>query len=335
MKKGHGEEQKVEASVGADEAHGRLDRFLASKFSEWSRTRLKRLILDGRVRVGGRTISDPEYRVKPAERVELTVPPPEPAKPGAENIPLDIVHEDSELIVINKAAGLVVHPAAGNRTGTLVNALIAHCGETLSGIGGEKRPGIVHRLDKDTSGLLVVAKTDRAHRALAAQFADHGRRGGLERGYLALVWGVPDPREGTIEKPIGRDPKSRVKMAVRAGGRRAVTHYKTRAVYRDAKGKPVASLVECRLETGRTHQIRVHLAKIGNPLLGDSVYGAGFRTRASLLSTKAARALASLKRQALHAYLLGFKHPASGQTLKFKRNPPPDLAFLLSAFTPK
>ena len=335
MKKGHGEEQKVEASVGADEAHGRLDRFLASKFSEWSRTRLKRLILDGRVRVGGRTISDPEYRVKPAERVELTVPPPEPAKPGAENIPLDIVHEDSELIVINKPAGLVVHPAAGNRTGTLVNALIAHCGESLSGIGGEKRPGIVHRLDKDTSGLLVVAKTDRAHRALAAQFADHGRKGGLERGYLALVWGVPDPREGTIEKPIGRDPKSRVKMAVRAGGRRAVTHYKTRAVYRDAKGKPVASLVECRLETGRTHQIRVHLAKIGNPLLGDSVYGAGFRTRASLLSTKAARALASLKRQALHAYLLGFKHPASGQTLRFKRNPPPDLAFLLSAFTPK
>jgi 23S rRNA pseudouridine1911/1915/1917 synthase len=335
MKKGHGEEQKVEASVGADEAHGRLDRFLASKFSEWSRTRLKRLILDGRVRVGGRTISDPEYRVKPAERIELVVPPSAPAKPGAENIPLDIVHEDSELIVINKAAGLVVHPAAGNRTGTLVNALIAHCGETLSGIGGEKRPGIVHRLDKDTSGLLVVAKTDRAHRALAAQFADHDRRGGLERGYLALVWGVPDPREGTIEKPIGRDPKSRVKMAVRAGGRRAVTHYKTRAVYRDAKGKPVASLVECRLETGRTHQIRVHLAKIGHPLLGDSVYGAGFRTRASLLSTKAARALASLKRQALHAYLLGFKHPASGQTLRFKRNPPPDLAFLLSAFTPK
>jgi 23S rRNA pseudouridine1911/1915/1917 synthase len=335
MKKTQGEERKVEASVRADEANGRLDRFLASKFSEWSRTRLKRLILDGRVRVGGRTISDPEYRVKPAERIELVVPPPEPAKPGAENIPLDIVHEDSELIVINKPAGLVVHPAAGNRTGTLVNALIAHCGASLSGIGGEKRPGIVHRLDKDTSGLLVVAKTDRAHRALAAQFADHGRKGGLERGYLAFVWGVPDPREGTIDKPIGRDPKSRVKMAVRAGGRRAVTHYKTRAVYRDAKGKPVASLVECRLETGRTHQIRIHLAKIGHPLLGDTVYGAGFRTRASLLSTKAARALVSFERQALHAYLLGFKHPTSGKTLRLERNPPPDLAFLLSAFTSK
>jgi 23S rRNA pseudouridine1911/1915/1917 synthase len=335
MKKTQGEDRKVEASVGADEADGRLDRFLASKFSEWSRTRLKRLILDGRVRVGGRTICDPEYRVKPAERVELTVPPPEPAKPGAENIPLDIVHEDAELIVINKPAGLVVHPAAGNRTGTLVNALIAHCGESLSGIGGEKRPGIVHRLDKDTSGLLVVAKTDRAHRALAAQFADHGRKGGLVRGYLALVWGVPDPREGSIDKPIGRDPKSRVKMAVRPGDRRAVTHYKTRAVYRDAKGKPVASLVECRLETGRTHQIRVHLAKIGHPLLGDSVYGATFRTRASLLSTKAARALERFPRQALHAYLLGFVHPASGKPFKFERNPPPDLAFLLSTFTPK
>jgi 23S rRNA pseudouridine1911/1915/1917 synthase len=325
----------VEAIVRADEADSRLDRFLASKFSELSRTRLKRLILDGRVRVGGRTISDPEYRVKPAERVELAVPPVAPAKPGGENIPLDIVYEDDELIVINKPAGLVVHPAAGNRTGTLVNALIAHCGASLSGIGGEKRPGIVHRLDKDTSGLLVVAKTDRAHRALAAQFADHGRQGGLERGYLALVWGVPDPREGTIDKPIGRDPKSRVTMAVRAGGRRAVPHYPTRAVYRDAKEKPVASLVECRLETGRTHQIRVHLAKIGHPLLGDSVYGAGFRTRASLLSTKAQRALVRLKRQALHAYLLGFKHPVSDENLRFERKPPPDFAFLLSAFTSK
>jgi len=264
------------------------------------------------------------------------VPPPEPAKPTAEAIPLRVIYEDGDIIVIDKPRNLVVHPAAGNWTGTLVNALIAHCGDSLSGIGGERRPGIVHRLDKDTTGVMVVAKNDRAHQALAAQFADHGKTDeSFERSYLALVWGVPDPREGTIEKPIGRDPKSRVKMAVRAGGRRAVTHYKTRAVYRDAKGKPVASLVECRLETGRTHQIRVHLAKIGNPLLGDSVYGAGFRTRASLLSTKAARALASLKRQALHAYLLGFKHPASGQTLRFKGNPPPDLAFLLSAFTPK
>src|SRR5712691_2944169 len=335
MTKARGEERMAEAIVGADEAGGRLDRFLASKFSEWSRTRLKRLILDGRVRAGGRTISDPEYRVKPSEHIELSVPPAAPARPAGEHIPLAIVYEDAELIVIDKPAGLVVHPAAGNRTGTLVNALIAHCGASLSGIGGEKRPGIVHRLDKDTSGLLVVAKTDRAHRALAAQFADHGRQGGLERGYLALVWGVPDPHAGAVDKPIGRDPKSRVKMAVQAGGSRAVTHYKTRAVYRDAKGKPVASLVECRLETGRTHQIRVHLAKIGHPLLGDTVYGAGFRTRAALLSTKAKRALDRLQRQALHAYLLGFVHPASGKKLRFEQNPPPDFAFLLSAFTSK
>jgi 23S rRNA pseudouridine1911/1915/1917 synthase len=335
MTKTRGGERIIEAIVHADEASSRLDRFLASKFSEFSRTRLKRLILDGGVRVGGRTISDPEYRVKPAEHVELSVPPAAPAKPGGENIPLDVVYEDDELIVIDKPAGLVVHPAAGNRTGTLVNALIAHCGASLSGIGGEKRPGIVHRLDKDTSGLLVVAKTDRAHRALAAQFADHGRSGALQRGYLALVWGVPDPREGTIDKPIGRDPKSRVKMAVRAGGRRALTRYKTRAAYRDAKGKPIASLVECRLETGRTHQIRVHLAKIGHPLLGDAVYGAGYRTRAALLSTKAKRALDRLQRQALHAYLLGFVHPTSGKRLRFERNPPADFAFLLSAFTRK
>jgi 23S rRNA pseudouridine1911/1915/1917 synthase len=334
MPKPHGEEER-NATVGTDEAGGRLDRFLASKFSELGRTRLKRLILDGKVRVGGRTISDPEYRVKPAERIELAVPPPEPARPAAEKIPLDIVYEDAELIVIDKPAGLVVHPAAGNRSGTLVNALIAHCGASLSGIGGEKRPGIVHRLDKDTSGLLVVAKTDRAHRALAAQFADHGKKGRLVRGYLALVWGVPDPREGTIDQPIGRDPRSRVKMAVRASGRRAVTHYTTRAVFRDAKGKAVASLLECRLTTGRTHQIRVHLAKIGHPLLGDSVYGSGFRTRAALLSTKAKRALGEFERQALHAYLLGFVHPAGGETLRFERNPPPDFAFLLSSFTPK
>ncbi len=178
----------------------------------------------------------------------------------------------------------MVHPAAGNRTGTLVNALIAHCGDTLSGIGGEKRPGIVHRLDKDTSGLLVVAKTDRAHRALAAQFADHGRSGPLERAYLALVWGVPAPARGEIEAPIGRDPKSRVKMAVRAGGRRALTRYAVIETYRGKGSKPVAALVECRLETGRTHQIRVHMAKIGHPLLGDEVYGSGFRSKETALT---------------------------------------------------
>jgi len=320
--------------VGADEAGSRLDRFLASKLTELSRTRLKMLILDGRVRVSGRTISDPEYRVKPGDHIALALPPPAPPKPAGEKIPLDIVYEDDALIVINKPAGLVVHPGAGARGGTLVNALIAHCGESLSGIGGEKRPGIVHRLDKDTSGLLVVAKTDRAHRALAAQFATRGEAG-LERGYLALVWGMPEPREGVVDKPIGRDPRSRVKMAVRTGGRPAITRYKTRAVLAGADGKSVVSLLECRLATGRTHQIRVHLAKIGHPLLGDAVYGAGFRTRAARLSTQGRRALERLSRQALHAYLLGFDHPITGKHLKFERNPPADFAQLLSTFTAK
>jgi len=291
------------------------------------------LILAGEVCLGERTIRDPEHRVKPGDQVEVRVPPPEAAKPAAEKIPLDVVYEDEELIVIEKPAGLVVHPAAGNRSGTLVNALIAQCGESLSGIGGEKRPGIVHRLDKDTSGLLVVAKTDRSHRALAAQFADHGRSGGLQRGYLAVAWGVPKPAEGIIDKPIARDPGSRVKMAVRAGGRHAVTHYRLRATYKGASGKPVASLIECRLETGRTHQIRVHLAKIGHPLLGDKTYGAGFRSRQSQLSTKAQRALDALGRQALHAYLLGFTHPTNGKRLLFESKLPKDMAKVLSAFT--
>jgi len=321
------------AVAGADDTGARLDSFLARSLNGLSRTRLKQLILAGEVTSGGRTIKDPEYRVKPGERVDVRVPPPEPAKPKAEKIPLQVVHEDRDLIVIDKPAGLVVHPAPGNRSGTLVNALIAHCGASLSGIGGEKRPGIVHRLDKETSGLLVVAKNDRAHRGLAAQFADHGKSGNLQRAYLALVWGVPSPAEGTIDKPIGRDPRSRVKMSVRAGGRHAVTHYRVRKVFKGRDGKPVASLVECRLETGRTHQIRVHLAKIGHPLLGDEVYGKGFQTRVSRLSTAAARALKALQRQALHAYLLGFDHPVSGKHLQFEAKPPETLAKLISALT--
>jgi 23S rRNA pseudouridine1911/1915/1917 synthase len=318
--------------AAAADAGLRLDRFLAARV-DLSRTRLQHLIRAGEAAIGGRTIRDPEYRVKPGERVALNVPPAEPAKPAGEAIPLRVVHEDDELIVIDKPAGLVIHPAPGNRTGTLVNALIAHCGQSLSGIGGEKRPGIVHRLDKDTSGLLVVAKTDRAHRALSAQFADHGRAGALERAYLALVWGAPKSPHGTVDAPIGRDPKSRVRMAVRAGGRRAVTHYAVGAVYQGRDGKPVASLVECRLETGRTHQIRVHMARLGHPLLGDAVYGAGFRSKARHLGPAAQARLAALGRQALHAYRLGFAHPVSGKVVRFESKLPADLAALVNAFT--
>jgi 23S rRNA pseudouridine1911/1915/1917 synthase len=306
----------------------RLDRLLAASIARVSRSRLKELIVAGAVTSGPRTIRDPAYRVNAGEAFTVTVPPPEPALPSAERIALAVVHEDAAVIVIDKPAGLVVHPAAGNWTGTLVNALIAHCGASLSGIGGVRRPGIVHRLDKDTSGLMVVAKTDAAHRALARQFADHGRTGALKRGYLAFAWGVPDRPKGTIDAPIGRHPRARDRQAVRAGGRAAVTHWEVAERYRGADGKPVASLLACRLGTGRTHQIRVHLAHAGHPLLGDGLYGPGFKTKAALLPAAARQALEALGRQALHAYMLGFEHPTTGQYVEFRSELPVDLARL-------
>ncbi len=323
--------QRFEISARAEDKGARLDRFLAGRIKELSRTRLKALILEGEVEVSGRTVRDPEYRVNAGDEIMLAVPEAEPAKPAGEKIPLDIVHEDKDVIVLDKPAGLVVHPAAGNRSGTLVNALIAHCGASLSGIGGEKRPGIVHRLDKDTSGLLVVAKNDKAHRSLSAQFADHGRTGDLSRGYLAFAWGVPKPERGTIDAPIARDPRSRVKMAVRKGGKEAVTHYEVLRKYLGADDKPVASMIECELETGRTHQIRVHLARSGHPLLGDSVYGAGFQSKAALLPQKAQAALTALNRQALHAFRLAFSHPATGKLLSFESKLPKELVTLEKA----
>jgi 23S rRNA pseudouridine1911/1915/1917 synthase len=317
-------------TITVDQGGERLDRLLAARVANLSRSRLKMLIVDGQVAIDGGTIRDPAYRVNAGERIALTIPPAAPAAPEAESIPLHVVYEDDELIVIDKPRGLVVHPAAGHWTGTLVNALIAHCGASLSGVGGVKRPGIVHRLDKDTTGLLVVAKTDRAHQALAAQFADHGRTGPLERGYLAFVWGVPDRPKGTIEAPIGRHPHARDKMAVRPDGRPAVTHWQVVERYPGPEGRPVASLLDCRLETGRTHQIRVHLAHLGHPLLGDSVYGPGFKTKAAHLTAAGQEALAALARQALHAYLLGFKHPISGESLLFRAELPADLVRLRS-----
>jgi 23S rRNA pseudouridine1911/1915/1917 synthase len=314
--------------VAASEAGERLDRVLASHLTEFSRSRLKALILAGQVTIGGEPMRDPGHPVRASDELRLTVPPPEPATPRPEPIPLNVVFEDDALIVIDKPAGLVVHPAAGNWTGTLVNALIAHCGESLSGIGGVRRPGIVHRLDKDTSGLMVVAKTDRAHRSLARQFADHGRTGALRRGYLAFAWGVPDRPKGTIDAPIDRHPRARERQAVRAGGRPAVTHWELVEQYRGADGTPVASLLACRLETGRTHQIRVHLAYAGHPLLGDDVYGPGFRTKAERLRAPARQALEALERQALHAHILAFEHPSTSQYVEFRSELPGDLVRL-------
>jgi 23S rRNA pseudouridine1911/1915/1917 synthase len=304
--------------VAAAEARERLDRALAARVADASRSRLKALILAGQVAIGGRTIRDPGHRVNAGDEIAVAVPPAEPATPEPENIPLSIVHEDADIIVIDKPRGLVVHPAAGNWTGTLVNALLAHCGASLSGIGGVRRPGIVHRLDKDTTGLMVVAKNDRAHRSLAAQFADHGRTGLLQRGYLAFVWGAPAHARGVIDKPI----------AVRPTGRDAVTHWEIVARYPLRATTAVVSLLDCRLKTGRTHQIRVHFAAIGHPLLGDSVYGQGFKTKAALLPDDGREALAALSRQALHAHLLAIEHPVSGEEMVFRSDLPPDLTML-------
>ena len=316
--------------IAAEEAGGRLDRVLAARMPALSRSRLKALILDGQVAIAARTIRDPAAPVNSGDTVTVTLPPPEPAQPAGEAIPLNIVYEDDALIVIDKPKGLVVHPAAGHATGTLVNALIAHCGDSLSGIGGVKRPGIVHRLDKDTSGLMVVAKNDRAHRALSKQFANKGE-GPLKRGYLAFVWGVPDRPKGTIDAPLDRNPHARDKRAVRAGGRAAVTHWQLLERFSGRDGKPVASLLACTLETGRTHQIRVHLAHLGHPILGDESYATGFKSKASRLGPLTQAALATLGRQALHAYLLTIEHPDTEKILEFRSELPGDLRCLHDA----
>jgi 23S rRNA pseudouridine1911/1915/1917 synthase len=319
-------------TVAEAAAQPRLDRFLADKLADLSRSRIQALIKGGLVRSARGTLVDPGVRVKPGDVIEVEVPEAQPALLEAEPIPLAVVYEDPHLIVLDKPAGLVVHPAAGHGSGTLVNALIAHCGDSLSGIGGVKRPGIVHRLDKDTSGLMVVAKTDAAHRGLARQFAAHGSDGRLSRAYLALVWGVPPRTQGTIDAPLARSTSNRTKIAVTrgGGGRRAVTHYVVEQVFADTAGKPAASLVRVRLLTGRTHQIRVHFAHIGHPLLGDRTYGAGFAASARRLPANARSALAEVGRQALHAVHLGFEHPISGKRLTFDRAPPADLARLIS-----
>jgi 23S rRNA pseudouridine1911/1915/1917 synthase len=320
--------ERLAVVVAGDEGSARLDRVLAVRQPSLSRSRLKGLILAGSVSIGTSVIRDPAYHVGKGDTITIDVPQTVPAEPKAEDIALDVVYEDGDIIVIDKPKGLVVHPAAGHPSGTLVNALIAHCGSSLSGIGGVRRPGIVHRLDKDTTGLMVVAKNDAAHQSLTAQFADHGRTGAMERGYLAFVWGVPNRQRGTVDAPIDRHPHAREKMAVREGGREAVTHWEVKETFTGTDGKPIASLLACRLETGRTHQIRVHLAHIGHPLLGDAVYGPHFKTKASHLGPESQAALTALGRQALHAYLLVIKHPKSGEILHWESALPQDLVHL-------
>ncbi len=327
---------KIQIVVDEDGSGQRLDHYLAVRpeliAQSLSRTRIQSLIESGLVWLDEAPALVAKTKLRAGQIVEIDVPEAAPAEPLPEKIPLDIRFEDDFLVVLDKPAGLVVHPGAGHETGTLVNALIAHCGESLSGIGGVKRPGIVHRLDKDTSGLLVVAKTDAAHQGLSKLFADHGRRLPLTREYLAICWGAPDRSSGTIEAPLGRHAIQREKMAVvpEARGREAVTHWRLLEKFgADREGKPVASLIACELETGRTHQIRVLMAHVGHPLLGDDVYGAGFKTKAKQLSPEAQEALAALGRQALHARALGFEHPVTGEELLFESAPPQDFLRLL------
>jgi 23S rRNA pseudouridine1911/1915/1917 synthase len=311
------------AEVAPGQGGQRLDRFLADALPDLSRSRIKALILDRHVTRDGAGALDPSQKVKPGERFRVTVPPAAPAKPVAQAMPLEILFEDAHLIVIVKPAGLTVHPAPGNPDKTLVNALIAHCGASLSGIGGVARPGIVHRLDKDTSGVMIVAKTDAAHAALTAQFQSRS----IERAYQALVWGAPRPAAGRIEGAIGRSTRDRKKMAVvRRGGKAAATRYR---LLKNFAG--VASLVECRLETGRTHQIRVHLAHIGHPLVGDPAYGRARHRTAPEFPASVRKIVDEFKRQALHAAVLGFDHPAGGRRLRFEAPIPADFANLLKS----
>lgn len=322
----------------ADEsAGGRLDAWLAGALDgEVSRNRAKALIEGGSVFVNGAVVDEPKRKVHPGDEIAIAMPEPEDPEPEGEDIPLDVLYEDDDLIVLIKPAGLVVHPGAGNWTGTLVNALIHHCGMSLSGIGGVRRPGIVHRLDKETSGVMVVAKNDNAHRHLSAQFADHGRTGPLERAYLALVWGRPRALKGTIDAALGRAGADRTKRVVKRAesedARSAITHYTVMERYLEAPDASAeASLVECRLETGRTHQIRVHMAHIGHPLIGDPDYGAAFKTKAKRLPEAARAAVEGFHRQALHAYLIAFEHPSTGETMRFEAPVPADMQAVIEA----
>ncbi|WP_439271429.1 RluA family pseudouridine synthase [Pseudochrobactrum sp. HB0163] len=327
-----------ELIADADAAGKRLDQWLASQLTpDLSRNRIQSLISAGHVLVDSRIVREPKHKLREGSIITLHIPQAEPAAPQPEDIPLDLLYEDHDIIVVNKPAGLVVHPGNGNWNGTLVNALIHHCGESLSGIGGVRRPGIVHRLDKDTSGVLVIAKHDKAHQNLSAQFADHGRTGMLERAYLALLWGMPERPAGTIDTWLGRSRRDRTKQAVvpedREDARHAITHYMVEERFGEKDdATALASLVECRLETGRTHQIRVHMAHIGHPLIGDDDYGSAYKTKANRLTGELQETIRNFQRQALHARLLAFEHPVTGQFMEFTTDMPQDMQKLLHAF---
>lgn len=311
----------LEAHIDAPDV--RLDKALAEAFPTLSRARLQALLAAGAVSRDGQVLTGGSAKAQPG-LYAVALPPVAPADPQPEAIPLTVLFEDADLIVIDKPAGMAAHPAPGSETGTLVNALLAHCGDSLSGIGGVARPGIVHRLDKDTSGVMVAAKTDRAHAGLSALFATHD----IERTYIALTRGAPSPSRGRIETRIGRSSGDRKKMAVlRAGGREAVTDYLVQTTYGQptkAGGAPLAARVACTLHTGRTHQIRVHLSSKGSPILGDATYGSG----SPAASVRAAIVEAGLTRQALHAAVLGFVHPVTGEALRFETAPPADMQTL-------
>ena len=312
-----GEIRTIDVRLEAAHAGWRLDRALAAAVPTLSRERLKALIRSGAVEAEGKSLRDPATKVRGEEAMRLAVPEPQPPHNEPQNIPLNVVFEDEHLLVIDKPAGLVVHPAAGNLDGTLVNALLHHCGGSLSGIGGVARPGIVHRIDKDTSGLLVVAKTDVAHEGLAKQFSAHS----IDRRYLAVVKGVPKQVQGTIDAPLARSAVNRKKIAIVEGsrGKRAVTHWRRIQLLRDS------ALIECRLETGRTHQVRVHMASIGHPLIGDPVYGGSGKSHGKILKEL------KFERQALHAAELGFIHPVTKHRLSFSSPMPPDMQELFKA----
>jgi 23S rRNA pseudouridine1911/1915/1917 synthase len=314
---GAGEERIIH--LDPHQAGERLDKTLADLLPDVSRARLQALIAAGALTFEGRTATDASHKAQAGD-YRLLIPPPTPAEPAPEAIPLSVLFEDAHLIVVDKAAGMAAHPAPGTWSGTLVNALLHHCGKSLSGVGGVARPGIVHRLDKDTSGVIVAAKSDAAHSGLSALFAAHD----IERVYIALTRGSPNPITGTIVSQIGRSPNDRKKMAIlRAGGREAITHYTVKARY-GPPARPLAATVSCQLETGRTHQIRVHLASKGAPVLGDAVYGSG----PVAAPVREAIAEAGLRRQALHAAVLGFVHPITGERLRFETPLPADMAAL-------